>query len=231
MRKRIGVFVATLCFTAFESSAQHINFRGLADTQRHFIHVNAGWDYGVTFGIGYSYLIRYKVPVLLNFSYTFPSGEKLFDDFKLKLGGRVRLFEMNSIQVSASVHGIYRRYENPLVRLQNLGTEMTAAVGCYRPKWFVTVEAGFDKAIVSHFRHSETFRQTVYASVKDGWYEPSTGGNFNCGILAGYSCKRSDLTLRIGKVITQDLKTTPLIPYYLQIGFNFKANRRRSSRG
>ncbi|MBJ7429105.1 MAG: serine hydrolase, partial [Bacteroidia bacterium] len=147
--------------------------------------------------------MKSQMPILLNVSYSFPSGGKLFDDFKTKIGGQARLYRIGNFKFSASIYGIYRRYENTLVRLQNFGSEMTGVIGYYKPKWFVAGEVGFDKAIVTHFKHSENFRNN-FPEAQDGWYEPSTGGNFNYGVQTGYSFKNSDLTLTIGKFITQD---------------------------
>ncbi len=100
---------------------------------------------------------------------------------------------------------------------------MTGVIGYYKPKWFVAGEVGFDKAIVTHFKHSENFIND-FPNTQDGWYEPSTGGNFHYGIQTGYSFKNSDLTLTIGNFITQDFKTTPLIPYYFKLGYNYRIN-------
>lgn len=220
------IFIAILCLMASQSFSQNINWASLKSNQTHIVHINAGWDYGLVYGLSYSHQIKSKMPVLLLVSYSFPSGGKLFDDFKTKIGGQVRLYSINNFQFSASIHGIYRRYENPLVRLQNFGSEMTGVIGYYKPKWFVAGEVGFDKAIITHFKHSQIFKDNVYANVKDGWYEPATGGNFNYGIQTGYSFKHSDITFNIGKLMTQDFKTTPLIPYYLQVGYNYKINGR-----
>lgn len=221
------IVVAILCIASIQGFSQSVNWASLKSEQKHIVHINAGWDYGLVYGAGYSYQLKSKMPVLLNVSYSFPSGSKFFDDFKTKIGGQIRLYRISNYQFSVSIHGIYRRYENPLVRLQNFGSEMTAVIGYYKPKWFVAGEVGFDKAIVTHFKHSELFKETIYANVKDGWYEPATGGNFNYGIQTGYSFKHSAITLKIGKVITQDFKTTPLIPFYLQLGYNYRINGRK----
>jgi hypothetical protein len=61
--------------------------------------------------------------------------------------------------------------------------------------------------------------KTVYPDVQDGWYVP-TGGNFNFGIVSGYSFSSNDLYLKIGISITEDLRTSPTAPYYMQIGYN-----------
>ncbi len=205
------------------SFAQNVNWKSLNPNQKHLINVNIGWDYGLVYGIGYSYQLKTKMPTLLDISYSVPSGNKILDDFKTTFGARMQIYEINNFQFNASVHGIYRRNQNSLVRLQNFGSEVTGIVGYYKPKWFVAGEFGFDKAIVTHFKHSEDYKLD-FPGVKDGWYEPSTGGNINFGLQTGYSLKSSELTLKFGQVLTQDFKSKPLIPLYFQFGYNFKIN-------
>ena len=126
-----------------------------------------------------------------------------------------------------SLHAIYRRYENTLVRLQNVGAEIGGAVGYYKPKWFVAAEFGFDKALATHFKYSESFKENIYASAREGWSHTTTGGNFYFGLQTGISFKQHDVNLRIGKVVTEAFNTSPLIPYYVQLGYNLKITQRK----
>ena len=206
-----------------KGNSQTVNWNALEDS-KHIITAGIGWDYSVSYSLGYAYQLKTKVPIVLTGNFSIPSGEKLLDDFKTKIGGQVVLLNKSNMKGSIALNGIYRRYENPLVRLQNFGSELRGTLGYYKPKWFVAGEVGFDKAIVTYFKHSETFKETIFTDVKDGWYEPSTGGNFLYGIQTGYSFNKSDITLNIGMVTTQDFKTTPLIPYYLMLGYNFIIN-------
>jgi hypothetical protein len=98
---------------------------------------------------------------------------------------------------------------------------MSGVAGYYRPRWFVSGEAGFDKAIVTHFKHSEAYKNQ-YPHVINGWYEPATGGNFYYGLQTGVSFRKHDLYLRAGKILSQDFKTPPTLPLYAQIGYNIK---------
>ena len=217
------LLVCTLCLTG-SAFSQNVNWGSLKPETKHLLTLNVGWDYGLVYGIGYSYQLKTKMPVLLQASYSIPSGGKLLDDFKAKIGGQVCVYNFHDFRFSASVHGIYRRYENPLVRLQNFGSEMSGIVGYYRPRWFAAGVFGFDKAIVTHFKHSDTYKEYTFAGVRDGWYEPATGGNFHYGLQTGFSMKKSELTLSLGKLITQDFKTKPFLPFYAQVGFNLKFN-------
>jgi hypothetical protein len=201
--------------------SQTINWKSLDKEQRHIINVNAGADYGLTVGAGYGYQLKSKMPVVLNVEYSFPAGEKLFDDFKTKIGGYIRLYQVNNFQFSAKVQGVFRRYQNSFASLLNFGSDLAGIAGYYKPKWFVAGEAGFDKAIVTHFKHTAAYKQN-FPSVKDGWYEPATGGNFYYGLQTGFSYRRNDIYLKAGKILAQDFSTKPLLPFYLQLGYNIR---------
>jgi hypothetical protein len=222
MKKTKIIAISVLSLLSFTNIfSQTINWESLKIEQRHILNVNAGWEYSFVYGIGYGYKLKTKIPIIIEASYSFPSGETIFDDFKTKIGGQTNFYTINNFHFNASIHGSYRRIENTLAVLQNFGCDISTTIGYYKPKWFLAGEFGIDEAIVTHFNHSDTYNE-VYPDVKNGWYEPTTGGNFNFGIQTGYSFNRSDLTLRLGKVITQDFKTLPLIPFYVQLGYNYK---------
>ncbi|WP_281231505.1 hypothetical protein [Flavobacterium gelatinilyticum] len=208
-------------FTSHHSQAQTLNWENLKKEEKHILNINAGWDYSFVYGLSYGYHLNSKIPIVLESSISFASGEVIFDDFKTKIGGQINVYKIDNFRFNAAIHGIYRRYGNPLVTLQNFGADASTTIGYYKPKWFLAGEFGFDKAIVTHFEHTRIYKE-VFPEVRNGWYEPTTGGNFNFGIQGGYSFRKSDLILRAGKVITEDFKTAPLIPFYLQLGYNCK---------
>lgn len=216
------ILVSVILVITFQvSSAQIINWNG-AKNSSHLINASIGWDYSVSYSIGYSYRVKSEIPIYVSANFSMPSGEDLLNDFKTKIGAQVLLLDKQNIKGSVVLNGIYRRYENPLVRLQNFGSELKGVFGYYKSGWFVAGEMGFDKAIVTHFQHSEIYKDNIYPDVEDGWYEPSTGGNFNYGLLGGYSFRYSDITLNLGMLKTQDFKTNPLIPFYINLGYNYK---------
>lgn len=218
---KIVILTLTLIGSSLPICAQTLNWNSL-DSTKHIINLGVGWDYSLSYSLGYGYQINTKTPLILNANFSIPSGENLLDDFKIKAGGQIVLLNKTNFKGSITLNGIYRRYENPLVRLQNFGSEMKGTFGYYKPKWFVAGEIGFDKAIVTHFKHSKSFKENIFQEVKDGWYEPTTGGNFLYGLQTGYSFKKSDITLNIGMVKTQDFQSYPLIPYYLMFGYNYR---------
>lgn len=222
--KKIIIIIAILLYRPDIGMSQNLNWKNLKKDQKHIFNINTGVEHGVIFGVGYGYQLKSRLPIVLNAEYSFPGGEKLFDDLKTKIGGQIRFYKTGNINFSAKFYGVFRRYESDFTRLLNFGSDLSATAGYYKPKWFVAGEAGFDKAIVTHFKHTQSYK-ALYPLAKDGWYEPSAGGNFYYGLQTGYSFKKTDIYLKAGKIINQDLQTNPLIPFSVQLGFNWKITR------
>jgi hypothetical protein len=217
-------FVSFSFIVCQQCYSQTLNFRNLKTNDRHLATLNAGLEYGLICGVGYSYQLKSKIPVLLNLDFSAPSGDNEVDDFKTKAGAQIRIYHSGNFYLSGKLHGIYRQNINDFVRLQNFGAELSATFGYYKPRWFTAVEAGFDKAIITRFKHSDTYKQ-IYPGVQDGWSEPPTGGNFNVGLLGGYSFKQSDLFIKGGIVTTEDL-SKPQLPVYAQLGYTIRFRSR-----
>ena len=218
---KIIIAIVLLLVSTALTKAQTLNWNTLTNDQRHIINVNAGLDYGATLGVGYGYHLKTSLPVVLNAQFSTPAGENLFDDFKTKTGAQVRLYEWKSFSFSVEAQGIFRRYQNSYARLLNFGSEFSGTVGYYRKSWFVAGQIGFDKAIVTHFKNSDLMTDN-YADVQNGWYQPATGGNFFYGLQGGYSLSSIDFYMKVGKVIQQDFKSSPLVPLYGQLGVTWK---------
>lgn len=201
--------------------AQHIQWSKV-DSNRHIISANVGWDYAFTYGMAYSRRMLEIMPTYLTIHTSLPIGDQRFDDLKAKVGVQSRLLDVSGFAVSTSVFGVYRRYENELVRMQNFGSDFRINGGYYRKLWSIGAEGGFDKAIVTHFKHSQLYKDDFYKDVQNGWLEPPTGGNFYYGLFTSLSIGKSDVTINVGKLIAERLNTTPLIPIYFNIGYNYR---------
>ena len=222
--KNLMICIVILSLTLFYGTvkAQTINWASMKEENKHIVNANLGWDYSVSYSLGYGYQFKiWAFPTMANLEYSTSSGDTKLDDFKTKLGIQIRLVEFNDFKISAKIHGVFRRYESDMVRLVNFGNDLSAVSGYYRKSWFVAAEGGFDKAIVTHFKHSERAKGR-YPDIAGGWYQPATGGNFYYGLQTGFSFWKNDIYVKAGKVINQNLKTTPLLPYYFQFGYNFK---------
>ena len=188
---RIAILAITLFFGSV--NAQTINWASLKEENKQIVNVNMDLDYGITYGLGYGYQFKTWVfPTIANIEYSTPAGEKKLDDFKTKLGIQIRLAEYSNFQLSAKIQGVFRRYESDMVRLVNFGSDMSVIAGYYLKNWFFGAEGGFDKAIVTHFRHSQKAKDR-YPDVVGGWYQPATGGNFYYGLQTGFSFWKNDI--------------------------------------
>jgi hypothetical protein len=218
--KPIAIIIA---FSFLQNSvhAQVINWGNISKQNKQLLHANIGAEYGLTTGLGYHHLIPAKnFPLWVGGEFSVPSGNQFADDFKVRLGTQIRVVALNHLQFSARIQGIARRYQNQSVRLFNFGSDIAGTLGYYHKRWFLGAEAGFDKAIVINFKHSEWYKKNIYDNVRDGWYEPAAGGNFYYGVQGGYSIKIIDITLKAGKFLQQDFKSKPLLPFYGQLGLN-----------
>lgn len=222
--ERFTIHILILAFTSFISTvkAQTINWASLKAENKQIINVNAGLEYGAVYGVGYGHTIKNRLfPIVASIEYSAPAGDKPYDDFKTKIGGQIRLLNLNNVQFSTKLQGVFRSYQNELVRMVNFGSDFSGIVGYYRPTWFVAGEVGFDKAIVTHFTHSQAYKDQ-YSGVVDGWYEPATGGNLYYGLQTGFSFRRHDIYIKAGRMLTQDFRTTPILPFYSQLGYNIR---------
>lgn len=218
--RNILVLVGMLIGTAAQS--QTINWANIDKQHRHVLSGSVALQNGVQLGAGYSYLVNRKLfPVFLHVDYASLSGNNLLDDFRSTLGGKIRWFHYKNFQFTTGVYGVFRRYQNDYVRLANFGSDINGTMGYYRHRWFVGAEVGFDKAIVTHFKHSAAYK-AQYPGVVNGWYETSTGGNFYYGLQAGFTFRKVEAWLKGGKSLEQDFETKPLVPVYAQVGVNVR---------
>src|SRR4051812_35324978 len=116
MKKTKIIAISVLSLFSFTNIfSQTINWENLKNEQKHILNVNAGWEYSFVYGIGYGYKLETKTPIIIEATYSFPSGETIFDDFKTKIGGQINFYHINNFHFSGSIHASYRRIENPLV--------------------------------------------------------------------------------------------------------------------
>lgn len=216
--KKILTTACAVFLLSTAALAQTMNWQSISPDQKHIIQVHAALDYSTSFGAGYGYQIKSKLPLILSTQLSIPAGDQFMDDFKSKLGGQVRVYAYKSFMASVSVYANFRAHQTDLVKLQSFGSELTGVAGFYKSRWFAAAEFGFDKAIATHIKHRDQMKQ-YYPDVQDGWYVP-TAGNFNYGIQGGCTFSTYDVTLRIGKLTDQNFQTTANLPYYLQIGAN-----------
>ena len=219
-RTNLIILTAALVCLVNSSFSQTINWKNLQPSQKHIVNLNMGFDNAFGIGVGYGYHFNTKMPLVLNLEYSMPLGDNAFDDLKTKIGAQLNLFRANSFFATVKAYGIIRRFENDLATMLNFGSEFSATGGFYKNKWFAAGEFGFDKAIITHIKHSSLMKQ-YNPGLQSGWYIP-TAGSFLYGLHGGYSFKRNDVYAKIGRTLSQDRKTVSTVPFYFQLGWSMR---------
>jgi len=218
MKNLITIFILTITSSAF---AQQLNWSSTNEDTKSLTYLNFGYDFGVTTQVGYAHKLDVFRPMILTADYSFPMGKTIIDDFKFRIGGQLSIVERNNFVASAKLYGILRRHQTNLVRIANVGAEAAVMLGYYKDKWHIAAEFGLDKAISSHLKHTELFQEN-YADVSDGWFVP-TAGNFYYGIQASRTLgNKMELSIRIGATDAESTTADALLPYYAQLGLNYK---------
>ena len=219
--KTICAAMMLVILTAESGRTQNVNWRSFGEGQRNLVQFDAGFNHGATAQIGYSRHFDWFRPVVLGVEYSFPMGENLIDDFKVRLGGQIEVLHIDEFSATVRIHPVFRRYENQLVRIVSFGSDFALVTGYYKPSWYGAVEFGFDKSIVSHLKHSGTMKEN-FPAIRDGWYIPS-GGHYYYGIQAGKTLGEVfALSVRLGATRAQASDEDAVVPYYAQLGVRVK---------
>jgi hypothetical protein len=203
------------------SFSQNVNWRSIRGDQQTLLQFNFGYDYGTTAQMSYSRVIPLFKPATVGLDFSFPMGDNLLDDFKVRLGGQIEVLEIGGFSATVRIASIFRRYQSEMVRIESFGSEFALVAGYYAPTWSLGGEFGFDKAITSRLTHSGIMKE-MYPQIKDGWYVP-TGGHYFYGIQGGKTIGETlDLSLRFGQTSAQADDENAVIPLYFQLGLGVK---------
>lgn len=203
------------------SYAQNYNWSSNNENQKNIAYLNFGYNFGVTTQLGYGYKLNTVKPILLIVDYSTPMGNDLVDDFKVRIGGQVSIFEKKKFIASAKIYGIFRRHQTSLIKMESFGSEIAGIFGYYKPKWHIAGEFGFDKSIITHLEHSDGMLEN-FPSISNGWFIPS-GGHFYYGFQGGKTVGDNfELSLRVGATKAQFKDENPVLPIYTQLGLCYK---------
>lgn len=207
----------SLCYAL---QAQTLNWANLTAEKHSLASAQMGFEYGLVYGAAYGYRLGTKLPLLLTAEASLPAGNRIFDDYKTKVGAQVRFTSWKDFHAGARAQAIVRGYGSGFARLTNIGSDVAVNAGYYRKLWFFAAEAGLDNALATHIHHTERYLQTHPAAV-GGWYA-NTGGNVYYGIQTGVSFWKNDLTLKFGKMHAQAAGFSPTLPMYAMLGYTYK---------
>jgi hypothetical protein len=216
--------IITLFFTLIARNvvAQQVIFPTLGNA-RHIVAVQSGFDHGSYYGMSYGYVLKGSfMPMVIGTEITIPFGNDIMDDWKWKSGVETALWQRGSFAITFKPSIIDRRYESPLVRLYNFGIDFALSAGYVQPRWGVVAVAGFDKAVVTHFKHG--LLRDYYPEIQDGWFLP-TGGHFRFGARVHYSVGRWTAFMLAGRQYGQDFSDNPTAPWFGEVAFQRSLGR------
>ncbi len=215
--KLLKIFLPILFLSTICAKAQNINWNSISSENKNLSTLDFGYDFGLTSQIGFYKLIPKTKPFYLGIDVSAPMGNVILDDFKLRINGLFKVYQINNYILSAKVSTNFKRHETEMVRMASFGSELSLKIGYYRPKWHVSTEFGHQKSISTHLKHSSKIRAN-YPDIKDGWYVP-TGGNFHFGISGSKSINSTlALSFKTGIIMTELKDEKATIPMYGQLG-------------
>ncbi|HUI29412.1 MAG TPA: hypothetical protein VLX91_04275 [Candidatus Acidoferrales bacterium] len=228
---KIILFSLIITTAIFQKSySQQYNWHELSGKTNHVVSLSYGLDYGMTTCLGYGYSSSVAgLPLVLAVDYSFPSGNKLFDDFKVHTGFHICSPTFDNFRAIGKLCADFRRLESDYTRQFNFGSDASLVAGYFPSSFFVAAEFGFDKAIVSYIKHKEMYLE-IYPEAKSGWYIPM-GGNYYYGLQTGYSFGRLSFILRVGQTKAETNFDENFLPYYLTLGVNFRIGEERWNAG
>ncbi|MEW5799335.1 MAG: hypothetical protein AB1728_10035 [Bacteroidota bacterium] len=219
--KKILLALIIIAVLSEYSYPQSINWRSLDHGQTNIMQFNFGYDFGTSSQVSYNRYIDGFRHIILGLDYSLPMGNIVLDDFKVRYGAQIEIAEWEGFSVTAKIYSNFKRHKTALVRTITFGSDFTVVAGYYRPTWYAALEYGFDKSIISHFRHSEIMKENIPA-IKDGWYIP-TGGHHYYGIQGSKTLgEMFDLSVRLGQTKAQFNDEDAVLPIYLQLGLGLR---------
>lgn len=139
--------------------------------------------------------------------------------YRIKIGTRVPLLGSKNWNI-INRFNIKNKGTDNIVYTGNVWSiEEGLLLGYFAGKWFVAGEVDYDKFLFTHLKHSNWYKENVYADAKDGWYT-GTGGNIKLGMQAGYTFRNKiELSLGFGLSKTESLNDPVGLPFFMTIGF------------
>ncbi len=213
-----NIFCAFILFCFAQTAmTQSLNWEAIPEESRHLTALSIGYDFGLTTQLTYGYQIKKDKPIFATIDFSKPAGADFLDDFKVRIGAQVQLYQVNNFKVIAKGYGLYRQHKTDFVSMASFGSDFSLTAGLYQKKWHIAAELGFDKAIATKLKNGEILTKN-YSEITDGWYVP-TAGNFYYGLEGSKSLGQAfDLSFRIGATRAEGKDEGALLPVYAQFG-------------
>ena len=219
INKILSLVVLQLLFVKIDLNAQSPI---LSSSHKQVIYTSFGIDPALVTTLGYARRINtnsFVKEMLLSTEISIPIQFD-FNDYRLKLGGQMNLFEYGKLYGWGILSLIDRNTRNSIHQANSLGIEITLLSGLHGKHYFLLGELGYDKSFFTHIKHNDWYKEYYYSDAKDGWYRNSAH-HFNLGINAGFSLSKFVIMLRTGIQKSKSI-IDPLVPFYGIISLNYR---------
>jgi hypothetical protein len=196
MRKILLILILTVALASV-SSAENVD--SVQGEKRNTVHATFAFDPGFGIGAGYARELQIRAidrVVLLSVDLSAPMFLLDLQNYKLGIGTQISLFE-SDWNVINEFRVLNKGISNAVYHGNLTSIEEGLLAGYFSDKWFVAIEAHFEKFLFAYMSHTEYYKG-IYSDVKDGWYG-STGGKWRFALQGGYTISdRVEPILRVG---------------------------------
>ena len=214
MKLRCLLMALPLWLMHVSAKAQDLNWERVRDEDQHFVGVKFGADYATVMGVAYGQRLPGKGQSFLAAEFSNAFGRDVLDDWKLRLSYQRELWHQGHFSLGLKPGLILRTYDSDIAKVLNVGIDLSAALGYYRPKWMLAAEVNLDHPLASKLDHR--FLKEIYPEIYNGWIG-STGGNLKVGAQFARTIGGQQVALRVGKVYAQNFKDNPTLPFYFEL--------------
>lgn len=140
-------------------------------------------------------------------------------DWELDAGLRATVLRWGVLRAAVLAGPFLRNTMNVLFNATGMGVGATVLIGYEGDRWGLSVEAGYEETLVTDLHNSDLYRDTYFASAKDGWYA-TTGGAARVGLRGGLRVASIEIYLTAGIAATDAFHAT-VPPFYATLGSTY----------
>ena len=222
--KNTIVSITLIIFTALQINAQDRS--GILSAGEQSVGLATGMDYSILPAI-LSYnrgmdAFNFENPINVGLEATIPMYAFDLNDIRLKIVTDITVLRKRSFEIRAGINPVFINTKLQTETMSSLGVDLHVFVGITKEKWSYGGEATYNKIFTTHIKHTDKYRDLVFADAVDGWYK-NTAGNIQAGIYVNRRIKKFDLSFRTGMSKTARLNEYLLVPtFYGIMGLEYR---------
>ncbi len=223
--KKIAIITILLIVIAFQANAQDKR-SGILNDKEQSIGLATGLDYSVVpvilnYERGIS-LFNYKYPVVLGVDLTVPLFGFDLNDVRIRITSETTILRKRNFEIRGGIDPLFVNLKMETETMSSLGADFHLFTGFTNEKWNTGLEVSYNQVFSTYIKHTEKYKENVYADVVDGWYK-NTASNFRLGVLVNRSFKQMDVYLNGGISRTGNFNAYLFVPtMYALIGVNYR---------